>query len=174
MDTFWKHVAAVFTAAVQQAVSRGGVVRDSLVHSFPRLLALLESTLDKCVRETDVPGVSTSISAANRQALMHALQPLQEAFLAASLARMQQAVSGLYAPGNVRTLPQAVTQCVGYASDLQGLHPELQAFMLAHGKKPEDPACCSGSSDCGVTHCSPIKTALGNKFLWLFCGLPLL
>lgn len=113
MDTFWSYTASAFTAAVQQAVSRGGAVRDSLVHSFPRLLALIESTLDKCVRETDVPGVSTSISVVNRQALMHALQPLQESFLAASLARMQQAVSGLYAPGNARTLPSAVTQCVG-------------------------------------------------------------
>lgn len=116
MDTFWSHTAAAFTSAVQQAVSRGGVVRDSLVTSFPRLLALIEGTLDKCVRETDVPGVSTSISAVNRQALMHALQLLQEAFLSASLARMLQAVSGLYAPGNARTLPSAVTQCVGYVT----------------------------------------------------------
>lgn len=60
-----------------------------------------------------MPGVSTSVSAVNRQALMHALQPLQEPFLAASLARMHQAVSGLYAPGAARTLPSAVTQCVG-------------------------------------------------------------
>lgn len=117
MDTFWSHTASAFTAAVQQAVSRGGAVRDTLVLSYPRLLVLVESTLDKCVRETDVPGVSTSISAVNRQALMHALQPLQEPFLAASLARMQQAVSGLFAPGGVRTLPAAVTQCVGCAAE---------------------------------------------------------
>lgn len=101
-------------------------MRDSLVHSFPRLLGMFEGTLDKCVRETDVPGVSTSISAANRQAIMHALQPLQEAFLAASLARMQQACSALFTPGHARTPPSAVTQCVGCDSVL---------FQLAQTRK---------------------------------------
>lgn len=114
MDAFWTQVGAAFAQTLQEVYSRGGAVRDALAHRYPRLLNLLETALDKAARETEVPGTAAGVAAAHRAALLRGLLPFQDAFLSASVARMQQAVGALYAPG-ARMPPSAVPQCIACA-----------------------------------------------------------
>jgi hypothetical protein len=111
LGPFWSGVAEALLEAVQQAVSRGGTVRDSLAYNFPRLLALVETSLEKCVRESELPGAPAAVAPLHKAQMTRALQILQDAFLSASLARMQQAVGAVYASGH-RIAPSAVSQCV--------------------------------------------------------------
>lgn len=114
MDAFWTHVGAAFAQTLQEVQSRGGAVRDALATRYPRLLSLLEAALDKAARETEVPGAAAGVAAAHRAVLLRGLLPFQDAFLSASVARMQQAVGTLYVPG-ARTPPSAVPQCIACA-----------------------------------------------------------
>eukprot|EP00892_Ulva_mutabilis_P001404 jgi/Ulvmu1/11264/UM073_0036.1 len=129
VDTFWQQVATVFAQTLQQTHARGGAVRDTLAHSFPRFLNLVESMLDKAARETEAPGAAPGVAATHRAALLRSMLPFQEASLSASVARMQQAVAALYVPG-VRMPPSAVPQCIAT------LHEELKAAQQSASLAP--------------------------------------
>lgn len=114
MDLLWSTVSEAFGKLLKQAAARGGLVRDALTHSYPRLQLLVEGTLTRCVRDSDVPAVLSAVLPPHHEAVMRCLTPLQEAFMSGSFARLQEAVSALY-PSGGRTLPaaSAVQQCIG-------------------------------------------------------------
>jgi hypothetical protein len=113
-DRFWAHLSSALSAAAQQAVAKGGAVRDILTNGFPQLSALLESTLDRAARDSEVPAVAPAVLPRHRSALSRAVAPFQEAFLSGSLARTREAINALY-PAAARTPPTAaaVQQCIG-------------------------------------------------------------
>lgn len=116
LDLFWSATAEAFLREVTRASRTAGLLRDALTHGFPRLQALMESTLTRCACDSDVPAVPSAAQPRHREAMQRCLAPVQEAFLAGSVARLQEAVSALYPPSG-RALPplSAVQQCIACA-----------------------------------------------------------
>ena len=113
LDQFWSAVAEQLADALRRAVSKRSAVRDALTHGFPRLQALVEASLVRCARDSEVPSVPSAVQLPHRDAVLRCLSPLQEAYLSHCVARLEEAVSALY-PAGGRAVPAVavVQQCI--------------------------------------------------------------
>lgn len=127
LDIFWTAAAESLARAAQQANSRRGPVRDSLVHEFPRLSSLLQAMFERVSQVSDAPMTPPAAQAQHRTALLLSVASFQDAFLAASLARVQDAVNTLY-PASTRALPSFadVQKCIST------LHEEIKGASASH------------------------------------------
>eukprot|EP00775_Hariotina_reticulata_P013433 gene13433-13561_t len=123
-ERFWsealRSLSDVFAAAARP--SRGGFVRDALTASYPRLVGLLEGAFNRILTESRLKGVLPAASPDQLSALLDVSAPFREAYLAAGLARMQEAVGAAFL-GSTRAVlsPADVQKCIGV------LHEELKS-----------------------------------------------
>lgn len=137
-DRFWARAAEATAQAMAAAFSpsKGGFVREALTHSYPRLAALLEQTLQRILTDTQVKGVGGTVTLAQRQDLVEAARPFQNAYLAAALSRLSDAVTAAF-PGGSRALPTSaeLQKCIAR------MHEQLKAGGDAEGVAVQTAAC---------------------------------
>ncbi|WIA17060.1 hypothetical protein OEZ85_013963 [Tetradesmus obliquus] len=123
-EKYWADALRVIGDAFAAAArpSKGGFVRDALGASYPRLLTLLEGAFARIQSESRLKGVPPAAQPDQLAALLDASGPFRDAYLAACLGRMQDAVAAAF-PGSARVLPSPadVQKCIGL------LHEELKA-----------------------------------------------
>lgn len=109
-----------FAAAARP--SKGGFVREALSAGYPRLAAALEAAFARLQQETRARGAPAAVGPGQLPALLAAAAPFRDAYLAAALGRLQDAVGAAF-PGGGRGLPSP--------ADVQKLvaaaHEELRA-----------------------------------------------
>ncbi|KAL4435870.1 hypothetical protein ABPG77_000632 [Micractinium sp. CCAP 211/92] len=124
LDRFWSRAIAALSDAFAAAfgTARGGFVRDTLVAGYPRLAGLLEGAVARALRDSATRDVAPALDEEQISAVLEAAGDFQNAYLAASLARLGEAASAAF-PGSSRALPTA--------ADLQRtiarVHEELKA-----------------------------------------------
>ncbi|MEW5299136.1 MAG: hypothetical protein WDW36_002180 [Sanguina aurantia] len=134
---FWSDVVRVLQEALATASkpSKGGFVRDMLTVGYPRLAALLEAMFERLSTETTMKGVPPAVVPAQLQQLLAATSPFQNAYLAACLSRMSEAVVAAF-PGQSRSLPSPadVQKCIAVMHEelkVAGSHPQLAAMIAS-------------------------------------------
>lgn len=102
-DRLWHDVLKALhdVCASLMKPARGGVVREVLVHSYPKFAAILEAGFERLLQDTALKGTLPAVFAEQREELLEAAGPLQGAYLASSLQRMSDAVVAAF-PGGSR------------------------------------------------------------------------
>jgi hypothetical protein len=109
-----------FTAASRPA--KGAFVREALTASYPKLASLLEASFTRIATDTRVKGVLLAVPPEQLPSLLATAAGFRDAYLAATLGRLQEAVSSAFS-GSSRALPSPaeVQKLIG------GFHEALKA-----------------------------------------------
>jgi hypothetical protein len=109
-----------FGAAAKPA--KGGFVREALSGGYPKLVAALEAAFERLQQDTRVRGMPPAVAADQLPALLAVALPFRDAYLAATLGRLQDIVGAAYSSGG-RGLPSPadVQKCIA------AMHEELRA-----------------------------------------------
>eukprot|EP00884_Botryococcus_braunii_P012366 jgi/Botrbrau1/2112/Bobra.0093s0019.1 len=124
IQRFWGRVGSLLSEqlAAASTPAKGGFVREALISSFPRLATLLDDLFEKLRQDTDVKGTAPAFDPRHQEAVLAAAVSFQNAYLAAALSRMSDAVSQAF-PGGTRALPSTsdLQRCIGR------MHEELKS-----------------------------------------------
>lgn len=125
IDAMWAMLTAALGEAIDNAAEGGvksGFVRSALVGGYPRLAAALEDSIAKLLRDTQVKGAAVAVTEAQAEGLLTAAAPIQMAYLAAAMGRLNDSVATAF-PGGSRPLPTSaeLQKCIGR------MHEELKA-----------------------------------------------
>jgi hypothetical protein len=130
MERFWRDVTELLRQRMSEAAglsraSGGGrdFVRDAISQGYPRFALLLETTVVKLVRDTDIKGTAAAAGQMERDNLLDATGPFLDMYLAASSRKLGDAVMATFPGGATRAIPSAadVQKLVGR------LHDELKS-----------------------------------------------
>lgn len=125
VDAMWSMLTAALKETIDSAAEGGvksGFVRSALVVGYPRLAAALEDCVAKLLRDTQITGSTAAVTDIQAETLLAAASPFQTAYLAATVARLNDTVLTAF-PGGSRSLPTSVElqKCIGR------MHEELKA-----------------------------------------------
>ena len=91
-----------FTTAARP--TKGAFVREALTAAYPKLASLLEASFTRIATDTRVKGVLLAVPPEQLASLLATAAGFRDAYLAATLGRLQEAVSSAFS-GSSRTLP---------------------------------------------------------------------
>lgn len=124
LSDYWDRMVKAFGGVIGNVVhpSKAAGVRDTLTQGFPTLCSILEAMFEKVKSQCQIKGAPSAIEEKHMNLLLSVCQPIERAYLAASLMRMSEAVT-LAFPGGTRTLPSPadVQKCIAR------MHEELKA-----------------------------------------------
>lgn len=124
LSDYWGRMVKTFGTVIGNVVhpSKAAGVRDTLIQGFPTLCSILEAMFEKVKVQCQTKGSPSAIEEKHMDLLFAACQPIEKAYLAASLTRMSEAVTVAF-PGGTRTLPSPpdVQKCIAR------VHEELKA-----------------------------------------------
>lgn len=109
LDRFWTSATGILERSLNHAVQPGKStpVREVLVHGFPRLCSILESSFDRLDRRFKPKGGKPLIlEDKHLQDLLNSANHVQAVFATRSLTHITEAINGVF-PINTRTTPTA-------------------------------------------------------------------
>uniref|UniRef100_A0A061QRR0 Conserved oligomeric Golgi complex subunit 5 n=1 Tax=Tetraselmis sp. GSL018 TaxID=582737 RepID=A0A061QRR0_9CHLO len=123
VQRFWSEVHEIMRGRLSAASKPPGggrdPIRDTLGQSYPRLASMLEGTLLRLVRDTDIKGTAPAAGPDARDELLAATGPFFDAYLSGAKRRLSEAVSTAFPGGSGRPVPSAaeVQKLVGRLYD---------------------------------------------------------
>lgn len=124
LERFWEAATTSVGNSFKSALSaqRSGIVRDTLVASYPRLAGMLENTCVRITKDTSSREAPDALTSSQTAGLLATPQDAEEAYLSGVAARLQGAVAATF-QGGTRALPTA--------ADVQGLIARIHEEMKA-------------------------------------------
>jgi conserved oligomeric Golgi complex subunit 5 len=108
LDIFWKKTTSAISAAFRGAFvsQRGGLVRDAITSSYPRLAAMLESTCTRILKDGSIRGSVPALTSTHASALLECVRDAESAWLSGVQSRLESSALSAF-PGAQRAPPTA-------------------------------------------------------------------